>query len=73
MVVEGPAARVTGPDELASLAALWKARLDWDFGVSGDGFVDPAGRAGLVFRVAPDKILAFGKSPYSQTRYRVPA
>ncbi len=73
VVVEGTAARVTNPDELASLAALWKAKLDWDFGVSADGFTDPAGRAGLVFRVAPDKILAFGKSPYSQTRYRVPA
>jgi len=73
VVVEGTAARVTGPDELGSLAAIWKSKLDWDFQVSADGFVDPAGRTGLVYRVAPDKILAFGKSPYSQTRYRVPA
>jgi Pyridoxamine 5'-phosphate oxidase len=73
VVAEGTAARVTGPDELASLAATWQARLDWDFRVSADGFVDPAGRTGLVFRVTPDKILAFGKSPYSQTRYRVPS
>jgi general stress protein 26 len=73
VVVEGAAARVTGPGELASLAAIWKDKLDWDFQVAADGFTDPAGRAGLVFRVVPDKILAFGKSPYSQTRYRVPA
>jgi hypothetical protein len=38
----------------------------------GDGeFRDPQGRHGLVFRVAPAKVLAFGKGePFSQTRYR---
>jgi general stress protein 26 len=73
VVVEGTAARVTGPAELQQLAAIWKSKLDWDFQVGTDGFLDPAGRTGLVFGVVPDKILAFGKSPYSQTRYRVPA
>ena len=73
VVVEGTAARVTGPAELQRLAAIWKSKLDWDFGVAGDGFLDPAGRTGLVFGVVPEKILAFGKSPYSQTRYLVPA
>ena len=72
VVVEGTAARVTGPDQLERLAAIWKDKLDWDFQVAVDGFLDPAGRTGLVFGVVPDKILAFGKSPYSQTRYRVP-
>ena len=73
VVVEGTAARVTDPAQLQRLAAIWKAKLDWDFEVAGDGFLDPAGRTGLVFGVVPAKILAFGKSPYSQARYRVPA
>ena len=30
-------------------------------------------RTGLVFGVTPAKILAFGKAPYTQTRYRFPA
>jgi general stress protein 26 len=70
VVVEGTAARVTGPAQLQRLAALWKSRLDWDFQVTDGGFLDPAGRTGLVFAVRPAKVLAFGKSPYSQTRYR---
>jgi general stress protein 26 len=70
VVVEGTAARVTGPAQLQRLAALWKSKLDWDFQVTDGGFLDPAGRTGLVFGVKPAKVLAFGKSPYSQTRYR---
>jgi predicted pyridoxine 5'-phosphate oxidase superfamily flavin-nucleotide-binding protein len=70
VVVEGTAIRVTGPARLQRLAAIWKSKLDWDFKVTDDGFHDPAGRTGLVFGVKPDKILAFGKSPYSQARYR---
>jgi hypothetical protein len=70
VVVEGTAVRVTDTDRLRQLAALWKTKLDWDFGVEGDVFSDPAGRRGLVYAVAPAKVLAFGKSPYTQTRYR---
>lgn len=70
VVVEGTAAPVTGSAQLQRLAAMWKSKLDWDFQVAGDGFRDPAGRTGLVFGVKPAKVLAFGKSPYSQTRYR---
>ena len=73
VVVEGTATRVTGTAQLQRLAEIWKTKLDWDFEVASDGFLDPAGRTGLVFGVVPDKILAFGKSPYSQTRYLVPA
>ena len=73
VVVEGTAVRVTAPEQLRRLAALWKSKLDWDFQVTADGFRDPAGRTGLVFGVKPDKVLAFGKSPYSQTRYRFTA
>ena len=72
VVVEGTAVLVTDPARLQRLAALWKSKLDWDFEVADDGFRDPNSPSGvvLVFGVAPAKILAFGKSPYSQTRYR---
>jgi general stress protein 26 len=73
VVVEGTAARVTGPAQLRRLADTWKSKLDWDFVVTDGGFLDPAGRTGLVFAVTPAKVLAFGKSPYSQTRYRFTA
>jgi len=70
VVVEGTAVRVTDNARLRRLAALWKSELDWDFVVTDCGFRDPGDRVGLVFGVTPAKILAFGKNPYSQTRYR---
>ena len=73
VVVEGTAARVTGPGELGSLAAIWKSKLDWDYEVTDDGFRDGPSPTVLVFGVTPAKILAFGKAPYTQTRYRFPA
>jgi general stress protein 26 len=69
VVIEGTAVRVTGQGDLLRLATLWKSRLDWDFTVIEGGFHDPAGRFGLVFCVTPAKVLAFGKDPFSQTRY----
>jgi len=69
-VVEGEAVRVTDAERLPRLAALWKSRLDWDYEVTDDGFRDKFTRPVLVFGVSPAKILAFSKSPYSQTRYR---
>jgi hypothetical protein len=70
VVVEGVAVRVTAPARLGELAALWKSRLDWDFEVGEDAFRDPDGRTGLVYGISPVKVLAFGKGPYTQTRYR---
>lgn len=70
VVLEGTAARVTDTVTLQRLAAIWKSKLDWSFEVADDAFRDPDGRLGLVFGVTPAKVLAFGKSPYSQTRYR---
>ncbi len=70
VVVEGEAVRITDRPRLAELAALWKSKLDWDFQVGDDAFRDGAGRTGLVFGVRPAKVLSFGKSPYTQTRYR---
>jgi general stress protein 26 len=73
VVVEGTAVRMTDVPRLHELAAIWKSKLDWDYEVTDDGFRDGAGRTGLVFGVTPAKILAFGKAPYTQTRYRFPA
>jgi general stress protein 26 len=70
VVIEGTAVRVEGEAQLRRLAARWKAQLDWDFKVTEGGFDDPAGRQGLVFGVTPAKVLAFGKNPHTQTRYR---
>ena len=69
VVVEGTAARVTDTAQLQRLAAMWKSKLDWDFEVTGEVFGDVGGRQGLVFGVTPVKVLSFGKSPYTQTRY----
>jgi general stress protein 26 len=70
VVVEGAAARVTDKAVLTRLAEVWKTKLDWTFEVGDGVFRDGDGRRGLVFGVTPTKVLAFGKGPYSQTRYR---
>jgi len=70
VIVEGVAVRVTDRARLAELARLWKSKLDWDFQVGEDAFTDGEGRNALVYGVAPTKVLSFGKSPYTQTRYR---
>jgi general stress protein 26 len=70
VIVEGTAARVKEERQLRQLAALWKSKLDWDFDVHEGAFRDGAGRTGLVFGVKPTKVLAFGKAPFTQTRFR---
>jgi general stress protein 26 len=72
VVVEGTAVRVTDRSRLFRLAELWRSKLDWPFEVGDGVFRDPGGREGLVFRLAPAKVLAFGKAPFTQTRYRFP-
>ncbi|HEY2949538.1 MAG TPA: pyridoxamine 5'-phosphate oxidase family protein [Micromonosporaceae bacterium] len=71
VVVEGTAERVTDNRTLARLAQMWKDKIDWTFEVGDGVFLDAAapGHSALVFAVTPSKILAFGKDPYSQTRY----
>jgi general stress protein 26 len=71
VVVEGTAERVTERPMLVRLAERWKIELDWDFEVGEHAFRDGADRDGLVYAIAPTKVLAFGKGePFSQTRYR---
>jgi hypothetical protein len=55
--------------ELHQPAGLWKSKPDWDFEAGEGGFRDSGGRRVPVFAVAPEKVLAFGKGVYSQTRH----
>jgi len=80
VVVEGRAVPVTDERRLNRLAGMWEAKLDWPFDVVDGAFrerlpapsdEDRAPGTALVFAVAPDKVLAFGKGePFTQTRYR---
>ena len=73
VVVEGDAELVTDHDRLGRAAAAYEAKYgdEWHFDVR-DGAFHQAGNDGpaVVFAVAPTTIFAFGKAPYSQTRYR---
>jgi nitroimidazol reductase NimA-like FMN-containing flavoprotein (pyridoxamine 5'-phosphate oxidase superfamily) len=75
VMVEGEARRVTDQATLERLAAAWATKWDgrWRFEVTDGGFASAdAGvdRPVLVFAVKPAKVLAFGKAPFSHTRYR---
>jgi hypothetical protein len=70
-VVEGDAGRLFDEDRLRRLAERWQEKYgpDWVFTVRDGGFF-AEGHAALVFSVTPTTAYAFGKAPYSQTRYR---
>jgi predicted pyridoxine 5'-phosphate oxidase superfamily flavin-nucleotide-binding protein len=76
VVVEGNAERVTGRDTLTRLADAIREKYHgvWDFTPHDDGFghTDDNGDSHIayVYRVPPDKVLAFAKSPHGQTRFR---
>ena len=77
VVLEGTAIRVTDADALRALADAWFAKYgeDWRFEVRGAEFVELSRSGGStaggawVYRVAADKILAFGDA-HGQTAYR---
>ncbi|MFC8596885.1 hypothetical protein [Isoptericola sp. NPDC057191] len=71
VVVEGDAVRATGGPELRRLAHAFRAKYGdaWDFENDDEAF-DPHGQRALVYRVVPDKVLAFAKSPHGQTTFR---
>ena len=71
VVVEGEAVRVTDDALLERLAEAWTSKWDgrWRYEVSSGCFHHGPGTA-FVFRVVPDKVLAFGKGTFSQTRHR---
>jgi general stress protein 26 len=77
VVVEGTAVRVTDVEELQALATAWFAKYgdDWRFDVRGQELVERSDSGGSteggawVYRVVPDKIIAFGDE-HGQTTYR---
>lgn len=71
VMVEGAAARVTDRPTLDRLAAAWRTAWDgrWEYQVDDDGFRNDVGGPALVFAVEPDKVLAFGKGAFGQTRH----
>jgi general stress protein 26 len=71
VVVEGDAVRLTDDATLQRLADAWRTKWDgsWQFQVRDGSFHHDSGEA-MVFRVAPAKVLAFGKGPFSHTRHR---
>ena len=71
IVVEGAAVRVIADADLHRIADAYRAKYGdaWDFQVRGDEFVQGDDAGGHVFRVAATTAFAFGKGPFSQTRY----
>ena len=71
VVVEGTAVRITDNAELQRLADAWEAKYGsaWHFEV-GDGAFGTGEDAAAVFRIEPDKVIAFAKQPHGQTTYR---
>lgn len=70
VVVEGEAVRVTDDAQLVTLARAWEEKYgsDWHFDAHDGAFHHGAGTA-HVFRIEPTRAYAFGKAPYSHTRY----
>jgi general stress protein 26 len=71
VVVEGTAVRVTDRGDLQRLADAYEAKYGsvWHFDV-GDGVFGEGEDAAAVFRIEPDKVMAFAKEPHGQTTYR---
>jgi general stress protein 26 len=76
VVLEGVAVRQTDAARLRRLAEAWKRKWDgrWQYEPRDGVFhqVRGGGEA-LVFTIQPTKILAFGRSPFTQTRHRFPS
>jgi len=72
VVVEGTAVRVTDQAELRRIADAYVAKYGsaWEFEVGDGVFVHGEGNDAAVFRIEPNKVLAFAKEPHAQTRYR---
>jgi nitroimidazol reductase NimA-like FMN-containing flavoprotein (pyridoxamine 5'-phosphate oxidase superfamily) len=72
LVVEGRAVRVADDARLHRLAQAWvdKYGEDWRFGVQEGTFVGRHDNLALVYEITAHTAYGFGKSPYSQTRWR---
>jgi hypothetical protein len=71
VVVEGSAVRITDRDALQAIADAYEVKYGsvWHFEV-GDGVFGEGEMAAAVFRIEPDKVLAFAKEPHAQTTFR---
>ncbi|HLM17168.1 MAG TPA: pyridoxamine 5'-phosphate oxidase family protein [Acidimicrobiia bacterium] len=79
VVVEGEAVRVTDASMLERLALAWAGKWDgrWTYTAVEGGFAHAIGAVDgavdhgpvHVYSVRASKMLAFGKDPFSQTRY----
>lgn len=71
VVVEGTAVRVGDQDILQRIADAFEAKYGsvWHFDV-GDGGFGSGEYTAAVFRIEPDKVLAFAKEPHAHTSYR---
>jgi general stress protein 26 len=73
VMVEGEAVQVTDQAALRRLAEAWTTKWDgrWHFEVGADSFLHPGSEStALVFAVAPNKVLAFGKGDFTHTSHR---
>jgi PPOX class probable F420-dependent enzyme len=72
VVVEGTAVRITDRDALQRLADAYVEKYGevWRFEVGDDAFRHGDEGAAAVFRIEPDKVMAFAKEPHAQTTYR---
>ena len=73
VVVEGVAVRIDDDEALRRLADAYVAKYGevWRFGVTDGAFRNSqSDDPGLVFRIAPSKVMAFAKNPHAQTTYR---
>lgn len=71
VMIEGHAEQVTGLSTMKRLAEAWAKKWDgqWQFEPVEDGLWHEASGTAIVFRVQPEKVLAFGKGPFSHTRH----
>jgi hypothetical protein len=79
IVIEGSAERIKDHDRLQRIAGKYFSKYGsaWAFAVKGEGFVHDEGSlreehqvSAYVFEVRPVTAFGFGKSPFSQTRWR---
>ncbi|GAA3867665.1 pyridoxamine 5'-phosphate oxidase family protein [Saccharothrix violaceirubra] len=76
VVVEGAATVITDPDLLKVAVDAFDRKYggdnSWNLELV-DGVAQVAGHPAVLLRIEPGKVLAFGKAPHAQTRYRLAA
>jgi hypothetical protein len=71
VVVEGRAIRIVDQSTLERLAEAWSNKWDgsWNYEPGPEGFKTDGDERVLVFAVRPDKVFAFTRGSFSQTRH----